>query len=678
MRRLAVILILLSAYLLPVYAQRDNDEQSVLLDTVTIDDLMSISTVRTMTSGAVDLNLEMMDLLPKMMGNADPVSYSKLLPGVQTSGEYDGGLHINGCENSHNMVSVMDVPLYNVNHLLGFFSAFIPTHYSSMSLYKIPQTAGASNRLGGELLFRPDSRMDDMDKLSGSLSTGLISTQGTVKVPTGKKSLLTASFRDSYINLLYSKWLTTDRMTLLYSFYDSNLTWSCEINDRNLIMADAYYGRDKASLKDPGLLSDIRCKWGNDAESLHLIHKGKGDFRMKHLLYRSANINNLDVDHEQAQIYAPSSITDLGYKGSLGWRHLSLGAEILHHDMTLQVPVITGTYNSIKHEIPEEEAWEYSAYGDYNVTLGECLSFNLGVRGNIFAIPHKTFRSVDPSFAVTYYNTDHGWSMSVNLFQRHQYLFMTGYTDVGLPTEFWMPASEDLAPQYMRGINLSGQLDAGNGYTLNASVYFKKLYNQVEYYGSMIDFIASDFNLQDHLIKGNGYNYGFDLMLSKDRGRLTGWVGYSYGRARRRFDDLRSDVMFPASHERLHELDVVAMYETGKRWKPSATLVAAGGTPFTVAEHFFVLDREIFVKYGEFNGKRMNPYIRLDLSVNYDLKVKSGSFVKSQGLNLSLYNVLCRSNDLGYRLKVYKDNLYYTSVSFLSLALPSISYYCTF
>ncbi len=45
-----------------------------------------------MTSGSVDMNLEVMDLLPKIMGNADPVSYSKLLPGVQTSGEYNGGL----------------------------------------------------------------------------------------------------------------------------------------------------------------------------------------------------------------------------------------------------------------------------------------------------------------------------------------------------------------------------------------------------------------------------------------------------------------------------------------------------------------------------------------------------------------------------------------------------------
>ena len=146
-----------------------------------------------MSDGSVRLNLDMLDKLPKIMGNADPISYSRMLPGVQTSGEYNGGLHINGSENSHNTISVLDVPLFNVNHLLGFFSTFIPTHYSSMSLYKTPQSAAAPNRLGGELLFIPD--WETADRVSGDITAGLMSSQGTVKVPIGKKSLLTASLR---------------------------------------------------------------------------------------------------------------------------------------------------------------------------------------------------------------------------------------------------------------------------------------------------------------------------------------------------------------------------------------------------------------------------------------------------------------------------------------------------
>ena len=103
------------------------------------------------------------------------MSFSKLLPGVQTTAEGNGSIHINGSDNGHNMISVLDVPLYNVNHLLGLFSAFIPTHYSTMSLNRTPQWAGAPNRLGGELQFRADSVNDH--KFSGDVMTGFMFSQ---------------------------------------------------------------------------------------------------------------------------------------------------------------------------------------------------------------------------------------------------------------------------------------------------------------------------------------------------------------------------------------------------------------------------------------------------------------------------------------------------------------------
>ena len=184
MKRLFIILVIVSTHLFPVFAQQETGELSHFLDTVDVVAVSNASSVRTMSDGGVSINLDLLDRLPKIMGNADPINYSRMLPGVQTSGEYNGGLHINGSENSHNLISVLDVPIYNVNHLLGFFSSFIPSHYSSMSLYKTPHSAGAPNRLGGELLFRPDYDLHE-EKLSGNISSGLMSSQGTLKVSTG-------------------------------------------------------------------------------------------------------------------------------------------------------------------------------------------------------------------------------------------------------------------------------------------------------------------------------------------------------------------------------------------------------------------------------------------------------------------------------------------------------------
>ena len=676
--RYSLLITIILTHQFPALAQQGTDELSVYLDSVDITAALNAQSVRTMSQGDVRLNLEILDKLPKIMGNADPISYSRLLPGVQTSGEFNGGLHINGGENGHNMISVLDVPLYNVNHLLGFFSAFIPTHYSSMSLYRSPHTAGAPNRLGGELLFRPDFDAE-AGKASGSIATGLISSQGTVKVPLGKKSVLTASLRGSYINLLYSAWLDIDGTSLKYSFFDSNITWTFKPDEYNTILADAYWGQDDATMSESGFYADMGSRWGNDAEALHWIHDGMNGLRIKQTLYHSSYCNKLRIDHESGHLSMPSGISDWGYKGAVGWKCVSLGADVLYHLFTLQSPVVTGTYNNSQMDVTQKDAREYSLYSDYSADITDNLNVKIGARANLFSTGAESFSSVDPSLLITYWGRLENWNISLNISQRHQYLFQTGLTGNGMPTEFWMPADASFQPQYMRGVTLSGMIELGGGaYSLNSSVYCKRLFNQLEYYGSVIDFLASDYQVADHLISGDGFNYGADLMISKNTGRITGWLSYSYGRALRSFEGEGMKGTYPASHERVHELDLVAVYKTGRRLEPSVTLVAAGGTPFTAPEYFYMLNRNIFIKYGDFNGGRLNPYIRMDLSVNYDLKVRRDRFIKSQGLNLSMYNVLCRRNDIAYMLKVYNDKFYYHHMTLQSVVLPSISYYCSF
>lgn len=677
MNRFSTILIIVLIHLFPAFAQRGTDESVVVLDTVTVRSFRNGQSVLTMTDGNAVINMPLLDAMPKIMGNTDPISFSRLLPGVQTTSDGNGSLHINGSENGHNMISVLDVPIYNVNHMLGFFSAFIPTHYSTMSLYRNPQSAGAPNRLGGELEFRPF--MEDVNaKPSGDVMVGLLFSEGTFRIPTGKKSLLTVSLRDTYINMLYSRWLTMDQLAMKYSFFDSNLTWSCKLDDRNTILADTYWGQDKARANEPGFIADISCRWGNDAESVHWIHERKNGFRMKQTLYRSSFFNDVAISHNRGRFSAPSSVSDLGYKGMVGWKIVSLGADVLYHDIKLQAPLLDGTYNKTNTTVPRKSAWEYSLYNDYSFLIRDRLSMRLGVRANLFDCSGKQYHSLDPSLTATYYGSERRWSVSLSVSQRNQYLFQTGLSAMGLPTEFWMPADKDNRPQSMNGITLSGMKDFDAGYTFNASLYYRKLFNQLEYYGSLIDVVASDFEVNDHLIKGDGYNYGFDMMLSKNGGSLTGWIAYSYGRALRRFDREGMDRYHSASHERLYELDATAVYKTGRRWEPSVVLVAAGGTPFTAPEYFYLLDRKLFVKYGDFNGNRVKPYLRLDLSVNYSFKVPRNSRLRSHGINFSVYNVLGRNNELGYRLKVYERHFYYHPVSFITIPLPSLSYYCKF
>ena len=213
-----------------------------------------------------------------------------------------------------------------------------------------------------------------------------------------------------------------------------------------------------------------------------------------------------------------------------------------------------------------------------------------------------------------------------------------------------------------------------NTLAVSANLYYKRLYNQVEYKGDMFDFFSSKYDLGGHLLKGDGWNYGADFMVHKQTGRLTGWVSYSIGRALRRFDNEGYTGIYPASHERIHELNAVCAYDI-RKWNISGTFIYASGTPFTAPEYYYISSGQIIAKMGEHNAWRMRPYIRMDLSVTYSFNKEKD---KENGINFSLYNVTGRRNDVMYRLNA-KDGVYsYSRMSFFLRWVPSVSYYHKF
>lgn len=678
MKRIFVLLIIL-VHLVPLHAQRVPDDLVYTLDSVEISALRNISPLRGSVSGMISLDMEYLEGLPKFLGNTDPVSIARMLPGVRTSCEYDGRLNIDGGAGGHNYISLNGVPLYNVNHLLGFFSTFIPSHYKSMSLGRTPLSAQSPNKIGGALTFYPDTDCDS-DTITGEFSVGLISTQGTVSTPTGKRSRLTVSLRDSYINLLYSRWMKTDNMNMQYSFFDSNMTWVCLLNDRNKLIADAYWGKDIAKMHEGGLFADIDFSWGNNAEAVHWIHNNRtNSITLKQTAYRTEYGNKFDIKNVDISMSMPTGIVDWGYNGTLSGKRFVSGIEVVSHSIQLQSPVIEGIYNSTLMSDEREYSWECSAFFDYTANITQGLSLSAGLRGNCYFQGNNVRKYLDPSLTLSYQNESKGWDISLNFTQRHQFLFQTGVTDFGLPIEFWLSSDKVRAPQYMRGVTLSGGTSLfGGRYSMWASLYYRRLFNQLDYYGSLIDFLATDYSVYNNLISGQGRNYGADLLLTKNTGKITGWISYSYGRALRTFDVEGMSGTYPASHERIHEFDMLLTYKTGKWWEPSCMFVAAGGTPFTAPEYFYIMNQHIVTQYGEYHAHRLDPYIRLDLSVNIKLNHRNESFIKEHGLSINAYNVLCRANDIAYQMKIYNDKLYYHHVTFALTILPSLSYYCKF
>ena len=258
---------------------------------------------------------------------------------------------------------------------------------------------------------------------------------------------------------------------------------------------------------------------------------------------------------------------------------------------------------------------------------------------------------------------------------KRQNLFQLGYTSTGLPCEFWALAGDLCPPQRSHGFSITYNVER-SVLAFSAEAYYKKLYNQLEFFGSIMDLMTSVYDLSSSVQQGDGRAFGFNAMLHKRTGKLTGWVSYAFSRSLRTFDNPYYQGEYPSNHERIHELDLVATYDFG-RWNLGGTLMAASGTPYTRPESFSVLGDRVFCYYGEHNGARLPAYFRVDLSLNWffhkDARRKSG-------LNFSLYNVLMRNNAVAYGLmRDYdSDTFTFRPLYFNIMLLPSVAYFYSF
>ena len=149
----------------------------------------------------VDVQMEKVRSLPGFLGEADVIKTIQLLPGVQSGTEGTSGLYVRGGGPDQNLVLLDDVPVYNAEHLFGFFSVFNPDAIKSVSFYK----GGFPARFGGRLSSVLDIRMKDGDEnnLHGNISVGLIASKINLEGPLIKgKTTFNFSARRTYADLL--------------------------------------------------------------------------------------------------------------------------------------------------------------------------------------------------------------------------------------------------------------------------------------------------------------------------------------------------------------------------------------------------------------------------------------------------------------------------------------------
>jgi len=646
--------------------------------------------------GTVNMEVEKIKTLPAFLGEVDIIKTIQLLPGVQSGGEGNAGLYVRGGGPDQNLILLDGAVVYNVSHLFGFFSVFNADAVKNIELIK----GGIPANYGGRLSSVLDIAMNDGNKkkFSGSGGIGLISSRLTLEGPVQKdKSSFVISARRTYIDVLLAPLAASnsDLEGTGYFFYDLNAKFNHTFSKKDKLFVSGYFGRDRFSFRDQSADFSINVPWGNATTSVRWNHI----FGQKLFMNSTATFSDYDFsfrgEQEQFIFNLFSGVRDLTLKTDLTWypsvRHnVKFGAGHIYHTFrpnnleasSGETDFITGE----KERIFANESYLY-VLDEYDIS--DNLKINAGLRLSSFGHigPFKRFKKdlndpditsrptldiidyergeqiesylrLEPRFSARY-KLNSNSSVKAAVTRNVQFIHLASLSPIALPTDLWLPSTDQIKPQDGYQYNIGFFKDfKDNSYNASIELFYKTMDNLVAYAdGVNPEDIIND-NVDNYLVFGDGFAYGAEFFINKKLGKTNGWIGYTWSKTERRFDEILDGEFFPARFDRRHDISIVASHKMNDKWTFGLTWVYGTGDAISLAESWYLLPQEgVFAfEYGARNSQRMRAFHRFDASATLyvnPLKFKrdpsTGDKIEIKrkwetNWNFSVYNAYNRAN----------------------------------
>lgn len=606
--------------------------------------------------GVEKISIQTINKLPVLLGERDFLKSMQLLPGVKSAGEGQSGFSVRGGTLDQNLILLDDAPVYNASHLLGFFSTFNSDALKEVTLHK--GTAPAP--FGGRLASVVDVKMKDGNnqKFDVSGGIGLIASRLNVEGPIqeGKSSFLLSgrrTYADVFLRL-------NDQFAgnSLY-FYDFNAKLNYQLSDKDHLFLSGYFGRDKFGLQDR-----FGIDWGNATGTLRYTRLLSDKLFLNSSLIYSNYDYEISISANENNISILSGIEDWNFKQEVQYfagsgRQWRAGYNLIYHTVT------PGTIrsNTANIEAPLRNGLESAAWFSYDWQLRERWKITAGLRvshfgafarnGNYFALDAENnvtdtlpttggfvaqYFYPEPRLAVQY-TLDAVSSLKAAYTRNTQNLHLVTNSVTTSPTDRWLMSTNNIRPEIGDQFSLGYfRNSADNSWEFSAETYFKWMQNQVDYKDAADDQSPV---IETQLLYGDGRAYGLELLAKKNKGRFTGWIGYTLSRTERQIQGVNNGSWYPARQDRTHDISIVGMFAITSRFDVSAAWVYQTGNAVTFPSgKYNVADKTIWL-YTERNGYRMPAYHRLDLGATYQLKERRWY---TSELTFSLYNAYGRQN----------------------------------
>ena len=121
--------------------------------------------------GSINLSNEKIRETPVIFGESDVIKTLQLEPGVTSGIEGMANMYVHGGDTDENMYMLDNIPLYQVNHLGGLFSAFNTGAIRNADFYKSSFPAKYDGRLSSYLDVH--TKDGNPERHQGSVALGL-------------------------------------------------------------------------------------------------------------------------------------------------------------------------------------------------------------------------------------------------------------------------------------------------------------------------------------------------------------------------------------------------------------------------------------------------------------------------------------------------------------------------
>ena len=696
-------------------------EKSIHLGEVVVSSQRPESNFTGTLMSIVKLDVRAIKELPVSIGGRDIIKSITLMPGIQTIGEFGTGFNVRGGSADQNLILLQDVPIFNLSHVFGLISAVNSDGISNVTLLK----AGISAKYGERASSVMDIQMgaNNPDKTTVKGSIGIINSSLYLETPLiDKKINLLVSARSSYSNWLLHSIPDIDLMNSSAHFSDIDALLSFNVNARNKIDIFSYLSNDRFGFarttdnKYNNIIGSVRWKHSFNNHLFLNLTAGLSNYRFE--ISESDTSKLWEAYRINSELYYKSTKLNISWLPN-EYNSIDFGINAVLYN--IKPGKLTGLSDSsvvIPVQMLPEKALENAIYITDNITISPKLAFDVGIRYSLYSYlgPNKIYiyqsglprtpgsvidsltygknqsicwySGLEPRVSLRFTISENS-SVKLSYNRIHQYVNLVSNTAIMAPTDVWKLSSPNLKPLTCDHFALGYFKNfKNNSYETSVEVYYKSLLNSIEYKNGAS--ILLNPYLESALTNVKGYNYGLELYVKKNTGKLTGWLSYTFSRALQKTngifpdDRINNNQLFPSNFDRPNNLILNANYHISKRWRFNGTFTYSTGRPVTLPEYKFSYQDYQLVYYSDRNKYRLPDYHRLDISITLDESIRIRKKWKGSW-TFSIINLYGRKNAYSVFYKEEKHivaseyRLYDTYMLYIiGRPLPMFTYNFTF